>query len=87
MHTHERWTRLLAILGEQGRITVADAATQLGVSAATVRRDLEELSEQPGPPLVCVHRWSSSVCGVGAYRGRRRRQLRAAAGAAPGRRY
>jgi DeoR family transcriptional regulator of aga operon len=46
MHTHERWTRLLAILGEQGRITVADAAEQLGVSAATVRRDLEELSEQ-----------------------------------------
>lgn len=46
MHTHERWTRLLAILGEQGTITVAEAAAELGVSAATVRRDLEELSEQ-----------------------------------------
>lgn len=46
MNTHARWTRLLEVLGERGRISVAEASEELGVSAATVRRDLEELSEQ-----------------------------------------
>ncbi|GAB7186625.1 DNA-binding transcriptional regulator of sugar metabolism DeoR/GlpR family [Kitasatospora sp. Ki12] len=46
MSTHERWTRLLEILGEQGRIEVAEAAELLGVSLATVRRDMEELARQ-----------------------------------------
>jgi DeoR family transcriptional regulator of aga operon len=43
---HERWTRLLEILGEEGRIDVAGAADRLGVSAATVRRDMNELAGQ-----------------------------------------
>ncbi|GAA1150855.1 DeoR/GlpR family transcriptional regulator of sugar metabolism [Kitasatospora gansuensis] len=46
MSTHERWTRLLEILGEQGRIEVVEAAEALGVSTATVRRDMEELARQ-----------------------------------------
>ncbi|TQF01440.1 DeoR/GlpR transcriptional regulator [Kitasatospora acidiphila] len=46
MSTHERWTRLLEVLGEQGRIEVAEAAELLGVSAATIRRDMEELARQ-----------------------------------------
>ncbi|GAA2143662.1 DeoR/GlpR family DNA-binding transcription regulator [Kitasatospora kazusensis] len=46
MGTHERWTRLLEILGDRGRIEVGEAAELLGVSAATVRRDMEELARQ-----------------------------------------
>jgi DeoR family transcriptional regulator, aga operon transcriptional repressor len=46
MTAHERWTRLLEVLSEQGRIKVDEAAELLGVSAATVRRDLEELDKQ-----------------------------------------
>jgi DeoR/GlpR family transcriptional regulator of sugar metabolism len=34
------------ILGDRGRIEVVDAARLLGVSSATVRRDLEELARQ-----------------------------------------
>ncbi|MCL2733487.1 MAG: DeoR family transcriptional regulator, partial [Actinomycetia bacterium] len=37
MGTHERWTRLLEILGDKGRIQVAEAAEMLDVSTATVR--------------------------------------------------
>ncbi|WP_424921513.1 DeoR/GlpR family DNA-binding transcription regulator [Streptomyces sp. wa1] len=46
MAAHTRWTRLLEILGNQGQIDVLDAAEQLGCSAATVRRDLDELARQ-----------------------------------------
>ncbi|MGW2376670.1 MULTISPECIES: DeoR/GlpR family DNA-binding transcription regulator [Kitasatospora] len=46
MGTHERWTRLLEVLGDKGRIEVAEAAELLGVSPATVRRDMEELARQ-----------------------------------------
>ena len=46
MGTHERWTRLLEILGDKGRIGVVEAAELLDVSAATVRRDMEELARQ-----------------------------------------
>lgn len=46
MGTHERWTRLLEILGDRGRIEVGEAAGLLGVSTATVRRDMEELAGQ-----------------------------------------
>ncbi|WP_329570684.1 DeoR/GlpR family DNA-binding transcription regulator [Kitasatospora sp. NBC_01266] len=46
MGTHERWTRLLEILGDRGRIEVGEAAELLGVSMATVRRDMEELAQQ-----------------------------------------
>ena len=46
MGTHERWTRLLEILGDKGRIGVVEAAELLDVSTATVRRDMEELAGQ-----------------------------------------
>ncbi|PYC78709.1 alkaline phosphatase [Streptomyces tateyamensis] len=46
MATHERWTRMLAILGEQGTLEVTEAAELLNVSTATVRRDLDELARQ-----------------------------------------
>lgn len=46
MAAHERWTRLLEILGKEGRIDVTDAAERLGVSTATVRRDMNELAGQ-----------------------------------------
>ncbi|MET9589481.1 DeoR/GlpR family DNA-binding transcription regulator [Streptomyces sp. NPDC047737] len=46
MAAHTRWTRLLEILGDQGHLDVLDAAERLGCSAATVRRDLDELARQ-----------------------------------------
>lgn len=46
MSTHERWTRLLEILGDRGKIEVAEAAELLEVSAATIRRDMDELARQ-----------------------------------------
>ncbi|MFB8024350.1 DeoR/GlpR family DNA-binding transcription regulator [Streptomyces sp. NPDC056465] len=46
MAAHTRWTRLLEILSDQGHLDVLDAAEQLGCSAATVRRDLDELARQ-----------------------------------------
>lgn len=42
----ERWREILTILGEQGRIRVGHLATQLNVSEATVRRDLEAMQAQ-----------------------------------------
>ena len=45
MGTHERWTRLLEILGDRGRISVVEAAEALEVSAATVRRDGRTVAE------------------------------------------
>lgn len=41
-----RWTSLLDILASEGRVDIEDAADRLGVSSATVRRDLDELAEQ-----------------------------------------
>ncbi|WP_406210283.1 DeoR/GlpR family DNA-binding transcription regulator [Kitasatospora sp. NBC_01560] len=46
MGAHERWTRLLEVLGDRGRLEVSEAAVLLGVSAATVRRDMDELAGQ-----------------------------------------
>ncbi|MFB4424138.1 DeoR/GlpR family DNA-binding transcription regulator [Streptomyces sp. QL37] len=46
MAAHTRWTRLLEILSDQGHLDVLDAAERLGCSAATVRRDLDELARQ-----------------------------------------
>lgn len=46
MSTHERWTALLDILGRDGRLDVAEAADELDVSAATIRRDLDHLARQ-----------------------------------------
>lgn len=46
MGPHERWTALLDILGRDNRLEVADAAAELNVSAATIRRDLDHLAGQ-----------------------------------------
>ncbi|MDI3421652.1 DeoR/GlpR family DNA-binding transcription regulator [Streptomyces luteolus] len=46
MAAHARWTRLLEILSDEGRVDVLDAAERLGCSAATIRRDLDELARQ-----------------------------------------
>lgn len=44
MGPHERWTALLDILGRDGRLGVVEAADELDVSAATIRRDLDHLA-------------------------------------------
>ncbi|MCX5386818.1 DeoR/GlpR family DNA-binding transcription regulator [Streptomyces sp. NBC_00083] len=46
MSRDARWQTLLELLVEQGRLDVDDAATALGVSAATIRRDFDQLAEQ-----------------------------------------
>ncbi|MFF4318882.1 DeoR/GlpR family DNA-binding transcription regulator [Streptomyces sp. NPDC001568] len=46
MTRKERWQRLLDLLVERGGLEVEPAAEVLGVSAATIRRDLDQLAEQ-----------------------------------------
>jgi DeoR family transcriptional regulator of aga operon len=46
MSRYRRWNELLELLAAQRQIQVADAAKALGVSAATVRRDFDELARQ-----------------------------------------
>jgi DeoR family transcriptional regulator of aga operon len=46
MDRYARWNTLLEILAEDGRISVADAASRLVVSQATVRRDFDQLAQQ-----------------------------------------
>ncbi|MEV6110516.1 DeoR/GlpR family DNA-binding transcription regulator [Streptomyces sp. NPDC051940] len=46
MSRDARWKALLELLVEQGRLDVEEAATTLGVSAATIRRDFDQLAEQ-----------------------------------------
>jgi DeoR family transcriptional regulator of aga operon len=43
---YARWNALLELLTESGRVTVEDAATRLGVSQATIRRDFDQLAQQ-----------------------------------------
>jgi DeoR family transcriptional regulator, aga operon transcriptional repressor len=43
---YRRWNELLELLASSGQVQVEQAARQLGVSAATVRRDLDELAAQ-----------------------------------------
>lgn len=43
---YERWNELLDVLAGSDRLTVEDAAQQLGVSLATIRRDFDELARQ-----------------------------------------
>jgi DeoR/GlpR family transcriptional regulator of sugar metabolism len=42
----ERWSALLDLIAEQGRLVVNDAAEFLRVSPATIRRDLDQLARQ-----------------------------------------
>jgi DeoR family transcriptional regulator of aga operon len=43
---YRRWNALLELLAADGQVTVEKAANELGVSAATVRRDFEDLAAQ-----------------------------------------
>ncbi|MBT3152591.1 DeoR/GlpR transcriptional regulator [Streptomyces sp. CHD11] len=46
MSRDARWKTLLELLVERGRLDVEEAAAELAVSAATIRRDLDQLAEQ-----------------------------------------
>lgn len=46
MSKDARWAALLDLLAEKGRLEVEEAAAGLDVSAATIRRDLDQLAEQ-----------------------------------------
>lgn len=46
MSRYRRWNDLLELLAADGQLTVEKAATELGVSAATVRRDFDDLAAQ-----------------------------------------
>jgi DeoR family transcriptional regulator of aga operon len=43
---YERWNALLDLLPGDGQLTVDQAARRLGVSQATIRRDLDQLAKQ-----------------------------------------
>lgn len=46
MDRGQRWSALLALLGQHGRLSVSQVCRELGVSEATVRRDFTELAAQ-----------------------------------------
>ncbi|MDL4772459.1 DeoR/GlpR family DNA-binding transcription regulator [Actinomadura xylanilytica] len=46
MTRHERWNALLELLADAGRLSVEDAASRMAVSAATIRRDFDQLAQQ-----------------------------------------
>ena len=46
MSRYRRWNELLELLAADGQLGVERAADVLGVSAATVRRDFDELARQ-----------------------------------------
>ena len=46
MSRYRRWNELLELLGADGQLQVEPAAQALGVSPATIRRDLDELADQ-----------------------------------------
>jgi DeoR family transcriptional regulator of aga operon len=46
MSRDARWKSLLELLVERGRLDVEEAAAELSVSAATIRRDFDQLAEQ-----------------------------------------
>ena len=46
MSRYRRWNELLELLAAAGQLQVEEAAKALGVSEATVRRDLDELARQ-----------------------------------------
>src|SRR6202167_2278383 len=43
---YQRWNALLDQMGTDGQLTVAEAAQALGVSQATIRRDMDQLARQ-----------------------------------------
>lgn len=46
MDRHERLTGLLELLGQRGKLDVDETAREMGVSAATIRRDFDHLAAQ-----------------------------------------
>ncbi len=46
MSRYRRWNELLELLAAEGQLQVEQAARSLGVSAATVRRDFDQLAQQ-----------------------------------------
>jgi DeoR family transcriptional regulator, aga operon transcriptional repressor len=46
MSRYQRWNALLDLLPADGQLTVAEAAGALGVSQATIRRDMDQLARQ-----------------------------------------
>jgi DeoR family transcriptional regulator, aga operon transcriptional repressor len=46
MSRYERWNGLLSLLASRGRLSVEEAAAELTVSAATIRRDFDQLAQQ-----------------------------------------
>ena len=46
MSRYQRWNVLLDLLPDDGQLTVAAAAQALGVSQATIRRDMDQLARQ-----------------------------------------
>lgn len=46
MSRYERWNGLLSLLASRGRLNVEEAAADLNVSAATIRRDFDQLAQQ-----------------------------------------
>ncbi|MEV0581638.1 DeoR/GlpR family DNA-binding transcription regulator [Nonomuraea sp. NPDC050310] len=46
MSRYDRWNAILALLAEEGRLSVEQAAEALDVSTATVRRDFDQLAQQ-----------------------------------------
>ena len=46
MARYQRWNALLDQMAAEGQLTVAEAAQALGVSQATIRRDMDQLARQ-----------------------------------------
>jgi DeoR family transcriptional regulator, aga operon transcriptional repressor len=46
MSRYQRWNALLDLMPGDGQLTVTEAALALGVSQATIRRDLDQLAQQ-----------------------------------------
>ncbi|MET7463556.1 DeoR/GlpR family DNA-binding transcription regulator [Nonomuraea sp. NPDC005501] len=46
MSRYDRWNAILELLAQEGRLSVEEAAQALDVSAATIRRDFDQLSLQ-----------------------------------------
>lgn len=63
MKRHERMNALLELLGERRRLEVDEAATELEVSAATMRRDMDALADQQ----LLIRTRGGAVLGAVAY--------------------
>ncbi|MBN6056985.1 DeoR/GlpR transcriptional regulator [Nonomuraea sp. RK-328] len=46
MSRYDRWNAILELLAQEGRLSVEEAAQALDVSAATIRRDFDQLAQQ-----------------------------------------